>query len=315
MRTEYYILSSNKKNQLKVYEWLPAEEVKGVLQISHGMIEHMLRYEAFAEFLCDRGFVVVGNDHLGHGGSVANEEELGYFQTARDKDGAQTAVADLHRLTCIIKKKYPNVPYFLLGHSMGSFFARQYCMTYGEELDGAIIMATGRQNPLAMVLGDKALATMITLQGDHYRSKLLNDGLKISFNRLFQPVETDCDWLTRDKEEIEIYRNDPLCTFLFTLSGFQTLVDTITFIQKEENIQKIPVDLPLYMTSGSKDPLGEQTAGVKEIYKTYKAAGIKEIQGKIYPDARHELLHETNRLEVFEDIANWLERHTELKRK
>lgn len=311
MRQEFWIKSTNKNNELKVYLWKPENSVRirGILQISHGMLEHMGRYEEFAKYLNKKGYIVVGNDHLGHGYSVADKSEYGYFPAAYGKNSAETAVADLHRLTCIMKRRYPEIPYFLLGHSMGSFFARQYSMTYGNEIDGLIIMATGSEPEQAVRIAQKLLLGYSRIIGEKYRSKILNATLGILFNRKFRPVETASDWLSRDKEKVKEYRNDPLCMFKFTLNGFMTLFETLDFIQKKDNISKIPKNLPIYMTSGSEDPLGQETRCVREIYSCYKEAGIKEIQGKIYPGARHEILHETNREEVYFDIAKWLEKH------
>ncbi|MGN0345821.1 MAG: alpha/beta fold hydrolase [Lachnospiraceae bacterium] len=306
MKTIFQIRSSNKISWLQVTMWEPEGDIKGILQISHGMKEHMERYDAFARYLNEKGILVVGNDHIGHGKSVQNLDELGYFPCANGKNGAETAITDLHRLTEIMKRRYGKLPYFLLGHSMGSFFVRGYLSQYGQDINGAILMATGGFPPFILQLGNFLLKGCKRILGEKYKSKMLNGALNVYFNQKFQPVKTKVDWISSDEEQVQKYLDDVRCNFDFTLNGFQVLLDAQLFIQNPENISCIPKNLPLLFVSGAEDPLGEEGKGVKKIYRTYKAAGMMNMQLKLYPGARHEILQEKDCRKVYADLGRWI---------
>ncbi len=302
-RSEFLIPSTNEHNNLRVMMWKPTGNILAVLQISHGMIEHIERYNDFANYLAKKGFLVVGNDHLGHGKSVCSGEELGYFNTP---DFSKTVVDDLHKLTTLIKSEYPGLPYFLLGHSMGSFMARRYIMTYGNELDGAIIMGTG-QKPAALLAAAKLLIRFISLfKPMTYRSKLIEQASFGTYNNKFKPKRTKSDWLSGDTAQVDAYIQDPLCNFTFTLNGYQTLFDVLSFIRRSQNINQIPKELPIFIVAGADDPVGDYGKTVTKVYNTYKDLGIQDINLKLYESARHEILNELNRKTVYEDIFNWL---------
>lgn len=302
---EVYIPSTNGKNQLHVWIWKSTDkEPKAVLQISHGMVEHIARYKKFAQYMAERGIIVVGNDHLGHGGSVASEAEFGYFNASNP---SQTVVADLYAVTQYMKNLYPDLPYFLLGHSMGSFMARRYLMTYGKVLNGAIIMGTGQFPRLAVALCKPILAVLKKIKGGYYRSIKLNQLSFGNFNNQFNATRTTHDWLSRNEVAIDEYLSDPQCNFLFTLNGYETILQTFAFIGKHQNINKIPKKLPIIFMAGREDPVGENGVIVREIYKQYQRFGMEQVELKIYDQDRHELLHELDRLTVFHDIYNWLE--------
>nr|WP_302598211.1 alpha/beta fold hydrolase [uncultured Cellulosilyticum sp.] len=302
-RETYYISSTNGKNKLHTMVWRP-EEVKGILQISHGMIEHIGRYDDFAKFLVSKNILVVGNDHLGHGKTVKCESELGYFDA---EDGSKTVVDDLYEVTKKMKQEYPNVPYFVLGHSMGSFMIRRYLMTYGEAINGALIMGTGHQSKVALAAGNIVYATLKVLKGTDYRSKFVNEVILGGYNRKFAPNRTPNDWVSRNEKAVDAYMRDPYCTFSFTINGFKTIFDTFSFINKKSNINKIPKDLPIFFVSGDKDPVGNNGKGVTQIYNTYKALGISKAQLKLYPESRHEILNDLDYKEVYQDIYSWIE--------
>lgn len=302
----FQIPSTDGVHELHVAVWEPVTEVKAVLQISHGMIEFIERYDGFAQYLNQRGILVVGNDHLGHGQTAGCDEDLGYFCP---KDMSKTVVNDLHKVTLAMKQKYPGVPYFLLGHSMGSFMARRYIMTYGKELNGAVICGTGCQ-PGAVLVVAKVLSNMIRfIKSDRYRSALIK---KISFgayNRKIKPLRTENDWLTKDTEIVDWYNANKYCTFNFTVNGYRGLFDVLTFIQTKKNVKKIPSRLPLFFIAGGQDPVGNYGKGVKKVYEYYKKLGVRDISCKIYKDDRHEILNELDKLTVYEDVAKWLEGH------
>lgn len=305
-RSEFFIPSTNGHNNLRVMMWKPTGTILAVLQISHGMIEHIERYNDFANYLAKRGFLVVGNDHLAHGKSVSSDDELGYFNAP---DSSKTVVADLHQLTTLIKAEYPGLPYFLLGHSMGSFMARRYIMSYGNELDGAIIMGTGQKPAIALAAG-KLLVRFISLfKPMTYRSRLIEEACFGTYNNRFKPKRTKSDWLSQDPAVVDAYLKDPLCTFTFTLNGYQTLFNTLSFIQCTPNIEQIPKNLPIFMVAGKEDPVGNYGKAVTNVYNCYKKIGIQDISLKLYENDRHELLNELDKSQVYNDLYTWLKKH------
>lgn len=297
--------STNNKDELQVYIWETADKPKAIVQLSHGMVEYLSRYNGFAQYLCEEGFLVIGNDHLGHG-YTAREEDLGYFGEGKSK----TVVDDLYSVTEYAKKTYgDDIPYFLFGHSMGSFMARRYVMTYGQALTGAIICGTGSQPAVALGAG-KFLAGLIGLfKGERYRPNILDTIAFGAYNKRIENPVSKSAWLTKDEEIIKSYDNDKFCTFKFTVNGYKTLFDSISFIQKKENINSIPKALPLFLIAGAEDPVGEYGKGVKIVYDSYLAAGIKDVEIKLYEGDRHEILNELDKENVYKDISDWIEKH------
>lgn len=262
------------------------------------MTEHILRYEDFAKFLNENDVLVCGNDHLGHGKSITSKKNLGYF--CKEK-GHFILVDDLNTMHNTIAEEYPGVPYFLLGHSMGSFAAREYIMRYGQGLSGAIIMGTG-QNPQALLGFAKLLCKIIkTFKGWHHRSNTISNIAFGKYNKKTDSI-TPFDWLTRDKNSVQKYIDDPLCGYTFTLNGFYNLFDMISYIEKDQNIAKIDKELPILLISGQEDPVGLYGKAVHQIYNIYKNTGIKNTQKKLYPDNRHEILNELDKNQVYTDI-------------
>lgn len=303
---EIRLPSKDGVHKLHVVIWEPDAEVKAVLQISHGMIEMIMRYDHFARFLNTKGILVIGNDHLGHGETAGCDEDLGYFCP---KNMSETVVKDLHSVTEYAKKEYPDVPYFLLGHSMGSFMARRYLMTYGKELTGAVIVGTGAQKKQDLLMG-KIVSSFIQLfKGARHRSMFMKNASFGSFNERFKRDAHSCAWLTRDEKVWEFCANHKYCNFAFTINGYKTLFDVLSFIQKRENIAKIPKKLPIFMVAGSDDPVGDYGVDVQKIYEIYKQTGIEDICIKLYENDRHEILNELDKDVVYHDIYNWLEEH------
>ncbi|MBO4998918.1 MAG: alpha/beta fold hydrolase [Lachnospira sp.] len=303
----YKIPSTNGKDMLHTVVWRPKEQkVKGVVQISHGMIEYVERYERLANFLNDAGFVVVGNDHLGHGYTAKDEEALGYFDA---QDGSRTVVRDLYRVTKFIKKRYPDVPFFLLGHSMGSFMARRYAMMYGDELDGLLLLGTGYQKKPVLLLGYAVLASLHKLKGDHCRSNLMEFMAFGTYNILFLKDKSAQAWVTRDPDILKQYENDPFCTFKFTVNGYKTLFDTLWYIEKQKNMKHLPKHVPMFFGAGTKDPVGHYGKDIDRIVDEYRELGIEDVEQHMYKWARHEILNELEYFKVHEDILDWLERH------
>lgn len=285
---------------------------KGIVQISHGMVEYIERYRELAAYLNGKGFLVVGNDHLGHGLSVASEDDWGYFCP---KDGSSYVVRDLHRLTGIIKKQYPNIPYFLLGHSMGSFMARRYLMQYGKELNGAILLGTGNQPISILETGLSIVWAVKLIKGERYRSRWIQQLMFGQYNKRILNPKSDNDWVTSDQEILEAYNNTPACNFIFTLNGFEVLLSTLLYIENKKHIRNIPKNLPILLLSGKEDPVGNYGKAVEQVYHIYKKEGIKNIKMRLFENCRHELHNEINRKEVYEYIGAWLDKVNKWDRK
>ena len=207
MKQEFYYPSKDGLTQIHAIEWIPEGEVRGILQIAHGMVEFIDRYDRYASFMASKGFYVVGNDHLGHGKSVTDESQLGYFAK---HDGNFCVLGDMQQLREDTRKKYPDVPYFILGHSMGSFLARQFIEKFGEGLAGAIIMGTAYQQPATLDLAIGLTAVFQQARGGHYRSEMINNMALGSYNAAFEPGRTKNDWLTKDEAIVDAYMANPL---------------------------------------------------------------------------------------------------------
>lgn len=301
----FYFDSNDNLTKIKAVKYIPDGNIVAILQIAHGMVEFIERYEDFAKYLTDKGYLVVGNDHLGHGDSVVTRDKWGYFA---EKDGYKIVLKDLNKLTRIIKEEYPNLPYFLLGHSMGSFFARDYLIHYGIELDGCIIMGTGQQNKATVVAG-KLLCKIIALfKGSRYRSKLINSMAIGSYNKKWEPSFTHCEWLTKDVRIVDWYFHEPKCQFVFTLNGFYNLFSVIEEIIDRKNYSKTPKNIPILITSGEDDPVGNFAKDPKSLYDDLASLELHDLSIKLYPNDRHEILNELDKQDVYTDIYNWLDK-------
>lgn len=305
-REEFFLPSSDGTSRLHAMCWYGDRPVRATLQISHGMTEHINRYDEFAEQMAEQGIAVIGHDHLGHGKTSETEEDLGFFA---ETGGAAYVIKDLHRVSVRMQHKYPQVPHFMLGHSMGSFFLRKYLTLYGHETDGAIIMGTG--NTSAPLLAAATALTWIIskAKGDRYRSPLLYQLTLGNYNRRFQPVETESDWLSRDRDKVEEYIQDPYCNFRFTCSAYLVLFQILRDLKSGKGLRQIPKNLPVFLVSGKEDPVGNYGKGVTQVYRRYRNLGLTDVEMKLYPGGRHEILNEIDRELVYEDIASWLFDH------
>ena len=305
-RNEFTYPSSNGITQIHADEWIPDGEVRAVLQISHGMVEYVGRYKDFAEFLAGRGFYVTGNDHLGHGASVNSDDEHGFFGL---KDGIRCVIQDMDRLRRMTQEKYPDKPYFLLGHSMGSFLLRKYISEYGKGLAGAIIMGTGNKDALTLA-GGRLLCRITSLfHGWKYRSHLVNAIAFGSYNKKFEPARTPVDWLTKDRAVIDHYARDPWCSFTFTVNGYDQMFKGIAECEKPSVIDRIPKDLPVFFVSGKDDPVGGSGKEVEAAYEAFRKAGISDVTIKLYENDRHEILNEFDKETVYNDLLTWMTNH------
>lgn len=303
VRNEFTFPSADGKTAIHAVEWLPDESPKAVLQIAHGVSEYILRYEPLAEYLTSHGFAVVGHDHLGHGGSVSPDGAPLYFGP---KGSWNWVVDDIYTLRQQAGKKFTGLPYFLLGHSMGSFLARTYLIRYPGTLDGAIIMGTGQMTP-ALLAGGKAVAIAEAKRiGEDQPSPLVTKLSFGTYNKLFTPNRTDFDWLSVNEENVDAYIADPLCGGNASIGLFREMLGGMSFIAKPENLKKMNLNTPILFISGEMDPVGDCGKGVRRAYESFQKAGVRDVSIKLYPELRHEILCEINREAVFEDILNWL---------
>lgn len=302
--TKFTYPSSDGVNNIAAEIYAPKSgEVKGIVQLSHGMVDYVERYTLLADYLTGKGYVLAGNCHLGHGDTVKDDADFGFFAS---KNGVDYVLRDLKRMNEIIREKYPDKQVFFMGHSMGSFLSRLYALRYRESIDGIFIHGTAGPNPL-VGLG-KLLAKFLKLiKGERHRSKLID---KLSFgpyNNKFDPAEGPCAWLSRDNELIKHKRDDKRGDFIFTLQGYIDLFGMIDEVNRDEWFEKYPKDLPTIIMSGGMDPVGDYGKGVEYVHDMLKGSGVEDLTLKLYEGARHELCNEINRNEVFEDMISFME--------
>jgi len=303
MKREFRYPSRDGVTEIHAVEWVPEGEIKAVLQICHGMTEHILRYEEFARYLNERGICVVGHDHLGHGESVQGEEYYGYFH---EKKGNQYVIGDIQRLREIINRKYPSAPYFMLGHSMGSFLLRQYLTMYANGLKGAIIMGTGYHGMPTLVMGQLLCRIFAVFKGWKYRSEFINNLSFGGYNKRFQDAADGSDWLSANPENCKRYKEDPLCGFVFTVNGYYQMFEGMKVLARKDSVERVPKNLPVFFVAGSDDPVGDFGKAVHRVYCKYLAAGVRDVQLKLYKGDRHEILNEADRQQVYADLYTWI---------
>ena len=306
VKEEFYFDSRDGKIRIHAVRYRPEDtgQVRCVLQVVHGMAEYAERYEEFAAYLVERGFVVTGDDHLGHGKSVGQGGKQGYFC---EQDPATVLVRDVHRLKKLTEELYPGVPYVLMGHSMGSFITRNYLCRYGTGISGAVIMGTGMQPKAVLDMARLVAGIQKLFCGSGHVSRLLDRLAFGGYGRGITDRRTAFDWLSRDRERVDRYIADPMCGFTFTVNGFGALFELVLRLYSPENLAAVPRELPVFMVSGDADPVGDYGKGVRRAYDSLVAAGLTDIRLKLYPGGRHELLNETNRSQVMQDICRWVE--------
>ncbi len=305
VKKEFFFPSVSGLADIHACSFFPEDKanVKAVIQIAHGMAEHLERYEKFAGTLCDSGFAVYINDHLGHGKSVKSDDELGYFG---EKDGWKNFIDDCHQFMQIAKKENPGKPYIFFGHSMGSFVAREFTKLYADELNGAIFCGTAGPNPAAGA--GIAVAKLIgKAKGSHYRSKFIDNLAFGTYNKQFEG-RTNFDWLTRDNDEVDKYIADKYCGFLFTAYGYRDMFSLLSRVSSNKWAEEYSKKLPVLIISGSKDPVGANGKGVEQVYNMLKAAGKTNVTMHLYDDARHEILNESKCFDkVCKDVIDWVD--------
>ena len=293
--------------EIFVYKWLPDinVQVKGVVQIAHGMAETAARYENFASALTNDGFIVYANDHRGHGKTAGEVQKLGEL----GEDGFNSMVENMHQLNERIKEENPNLPIFLFGHSMGSFLTQRYICLYGSGLKGAIISGSCGKQGIIIDIARLIAKREIKKIGRSGKSDKLDKLSFGSYNNSFKPNRTAFDWLSRDNKQVDKYIDNPFCGTVFTAGFFYDFLGGLKSIACDVEIKNVPKDLPIYIFSGDKDPVGKNGKGVLKLVKTYKEHGIKDLTHKLYKNGRHEMLNETNKEEVIVDVIRWLKSH------
>ena len=291
-------------SQIHAVRWIPdTENVAAVVQIVHGMAEYIERYEEFAKFLTDHNFVVTGEDHLGHGKSISPKGIKGYFC---EQDPATVVVRDVHRLKKITQDIYPGVPYFLMGHSMGSYIVRNYICRYGSGIEGALILGTGMQSDALLFLSGILTSLESLFRGQNHVSTFIDTIAFHAYNKRINNPRTRFDWLTKDTEKVDAYIADENCGFTFTVNGFHTLFTLIRRCKNKKNISMIPKDLPIFMASGEQDPVGGYGVGAKKAYLSLIRAGLTKVDFTLYSEDRHELFHELDKEIFMENVVTWL---------
>ncbi len=305
---EFLFESSDDLNQIHAYLWEPTSTPIGIVQIVHGMQEHMGRYNEFAEYLTKRGFVVVGHDQLGHGKTAVTPDQLGFISNHHPSD---ILVHDIHRVRKGATKKYPSLPYFIFGHSMGSYLLRKYISKHGEGLSGAIICGTGEDNVAKSKAGLALIGALTKKYGPYHRSKFITQMLFSGPYKEFDMTGNDFDnsWLTKDVTIVQKYYDDPYCTTPFTLNGYNALVSTVIYDAGKSAYKKVPSNLPILIVAGYRDPVGNFGKGPKIVYNNYVKAGLTDVSCKLFDDDRHEILNELDRETVYEYLENWIAKH------
>jgi len=303
MRTDFYYDSLG-GGRIHACRWTPDGEIKGIVQIVHGIAEYAERYDELATFLNSRGLLVVAEDHMGHGKSVCGATPVGCFA-----GGWHNAVDDTYRLMQDTMAEFPNVPYILFGHSMGSFMARTVLAKYPDSgITAAVICGTAWM-PGAVIGAGKLVADMICRKnGEQNPSQLLQNMMFGSYNKKIEHPRTACDWLTRDNRIVDAYVADPLCGFIPSAGLVRAMMEGLQFIQNSKNLNAMRKELPVFFIAGGDDPVGNYGAGVQRAAEEFKKHGMEHIDVKIYPLCRHEIHNEINRREVYEDLANWIEK-------
>ncbi|NNG35053.1 alpha/beta hydrolase [Nakamurella aerolata] len=305
-KPESFVIDTPDGTQLHVNRWLPDGKPKAVVQIAHGMAEHSGRYQRFADRLTGTGYAVYASDHRGHGKTAQSQADKGYFT---DRDGFATVVADLGLVGERARADHPGLPFILFGHSMGSFLSRGYAIANGDKLDALVLSGTAASPGLLGKVGRFIASVQARLRGRRHPSKLMNALSFGQYNKAFKPNRTEFDWLTRDPAEVDAYIADPDAGGIFTAGFYADLLGGLAAVNDDAQVAKIPKSLPIYVVSGSLDPVGGNSKGVRQVADQLARAGVRDVSLKLWPGGRHEMLNETNRDEVMDDLVRWMDEH------
>lgn len=300
MRTEHYFDSCG-EGKIRYLRWAPEGQPKAIVQIVHGIAEYALRYDGFAKYLNDLGILVVAEDHMGHGKSMDTGTQ-GYFA-----GGWSAAVEDTYRLLEQTKSEFPDTPYVLFGHSMGSFMTRTLIAKYPQSgLRGAVICGTGWMPGAVLHAGKLAGSTVCAFCGERKPSEFLQGIAFGSYNKQIPEKRTPFDWLNRDAAQVDAYVADPLCGFTAAAGLLRDMLGGMIYNQKKTTLQAMEKSLPVLFIAGEADPVGDYGKGVRKAAEAFREAGMENVSIKLYPEARHEILNEINKQEVYGDVAHWM---------
>lgn len=303
-RNEFYYLSADGKTKIHGAEWLPEREPKAVLQISHGVTEHILRYEEMAEYFTKQGFVVVGNDDIGHGTSIAEGAEPMYFGP---KDSWLWVQRDMYTCLKMTKKRYPKIPYILLGFSLGSFVVRTFLIRHPGKVDGVILAGTGQPPAWQLALVRLIADSEGRKAGEAHSTPLIKALTFGNYNRHFAPNRTDYDWLCASEKALDDYIADSLRGEAMSAGLFREMLNGMMFTGSLKNQERMDKETPILLVSGEEDPVGECGKGVKRTCHSFQKAGIKDVSQKLYPGLRHDIFREDIKEQVFCDVCRWIE--------
>lgn len=314
MKSSTFTFKDKDDIEIFVYKWEPETPPKAVVQIVHGLAEHAKRYTRVAEALCNDGYACYANDARGHGRTAGDltEKTLEGNAGVLGPNGWRGVVNDLHELTNIIKKEHPNLPIFLIGHSWGAMLSQDYIQEWGNDIKGCVLSGTnGKVRSLVIKAGKLILKGEIKKLGPTEPSQKMHDMNFKSNNNDWQNDEgaTGFEWLSRDKDEVQKYIDDPWCGFVSPANLWLEFLHGFEQMYNAKNEQKIPKELPIHFISGSLCVIGNKTKGVTAMINRLKKYGVKDVSFKFYKDARHEVFNEINRDEVFKDVIYWLNSH------
>lgn len=303
VKEEFYYSSTDGKTNIHAVLWLPENPPIAVLQISHGVTEHILRYEAVAEYFTEKGFVVAGNDHIGHGTSIAEDAEPMFFGAS---GSWEWVVKDMRICKEKMQKRFPDIPYCLLGFSLGSFLVRTYLIHYPGTVGAAVLVGTGQTPALQIAIAKGIVKHEIHKAGEEHTSPVIKKLTFETYNKMFVPNRTDFDWLCSSNMALDDYIADSLCGEYLSSGLFRELLSGMAFTGKMRNIQKMDLDTPILLASGKQDPVGECGKGVVRAYRCFKKAGIRDVKVKLYSGLRHDILHEDKKEKICSDIYDWM---------
>ena len=288
-------------------EGLRYSDVRGIVQVVHGMSEHVVRYAHFAKFLVESGFVVCANDHVGHGESVSDAQDLGHMPA---RDGAEVLVRDVHALRGIMQARFGSeVPYVMFGHSMGSLVLRNYLPRFGEGLAGAVLCGTANQPEVVATAGNVLARAIVKVRGADSRSKLLHGLADGAYSRAIKNARTPFDWLSRDPAVADAFMADEACGFMFGAGAYAALTELAWRANAPATYRDTPHDLPLLFVSGDADPVGKCGKSVAAAAESMESAGAEDLTLRLFPGMRHEILNELGKQEVYDFILNWINSH------
>lgn len=297
--------SADGRSTIAAKLWMPQGQPRGIVQLVHGMCEHIERYDEFARFLAEKGFAVCGHNHIGHGGSCPDQALYGHMPV----DGGYNAlVEDVHSMRQLAAQQLGSgLPYFIVAHSMGSFVTRCYLASHGEGLSGVVLCGTGNLPVALSKTGIAVCRLLAKLCGETFRSTFVDSMAAGGYGKKIEGATSPLDWIACNPEAIASYKADPECGFMFTVGGYTALMSATAFCATRECVNAYPKDLPLLFVAGSGDPVGEFGKGVRAAAQLAESAGVRNVTTIIYEGMRHEILNEVERAQPMGDIATWIE--------